>query len=98
MAIDKIIPRFLVSDKDERLLEEGAMTDALNVSISTSGDGTEGIIKNIKGTKAVNSINQSNAINTSSDHKCIGGITKTIILFNTVRALTIIESSQKAAG
>jgi hypothetical protein len=75
MAIDKIIPRFLVSDKDERLLEEGAMTDALNVSISTSGDGTEGIIKNIKGTKAVNSINQSNAINTSSDHKCIGSVT-----------------------
>ena len=52
MAIDKIIPRFLVSDKDERLLEEGAMTDALNVTISEDGDGTEGVIKNVKGTEA----------------------------------------------
>ena len=52
MAIDKIIPRFLVSDKDERLLEEGAMTDALNVTISEDGDGTEGVIKNVKGTDA----------------------------------------------
>ena len=50
MAIDKIIPRFLVSDEDERLLKEGAMTDALNVTISEDGDGTEGVIKNVKGT------------------------------------------------
>ena len=52
MPIDKIIPRFLVSDKDERLLKEGAMTDALNVTISEDGDGSEGVIKNIKGTTA----------------------------------------------
>jgi hypothetical protein len=52
MPIDKIIPRFLVSDEDERLLKEGAMTDALNVTISEDGDGTEGVIKNVKGTKA----------------------------------------------
>ena len=52
MPIDKIIPRFLVSDEDERLLKEGAMTDALNVSISEDGDGTEGVIKNVKGTTA----------------------------------------------
>ena len=49
MAIDKIIPRFLVADKDERLLEEGAMTDALNVTISVNGDGSEGVIKSIMG-------------------------------------------------
>ena len=52
MPIDKIIPRFLVSDKDERLLKEGAMTDALNVTISEDGDGTEGVLKNVKGTTA----------------------------------------------
>lgn len=52
MPIDKIIPRFLVSDEDERLLKEGAMTDALNVTISEDGDGTEGVIKNVKGTTA----------------------------------------------
>lgn len=50
MPIDKIIPRFLVSDKDERLLEEGAMTDARNVSISENGDSSEGVIKNVDGT------------------------------------------------
>jgi hypothetical protein len=53
MPIDKIIPRFLVSDEDERLLKEGAMTDALNVTISEDGDGTEGVLKNVKGTTAI---------------------------------------------
>jgi hypothetical protein len=52
MSIDKIIPRFLVSDKDERLLEEGAMTDALNVTISEDGDGSEGVVKSVKGTRS----------------------------------------------
>ena len=52
MAIDKITPRFLVSDKDERLLQAGAMTDALNVTISEDGEGSEGVIKNVKGTIA----------------------------------------------
>ena len=50
MPIDKMIPRFLVSDEDERLLKEGAMTDALNVSISEDGAGSEGVLKNLKGT------------------------------------------------
>lgn len=50
MPIDKMIPRFLVSDEDERLLKEGAMTDALNVTISEDGDGSEGVVKNVKGT------------------------------------------------
>lgn len=52
MAIDKITPRFLVSDEDERLLQAGAMTDALNVTISEDGEGSEGVIKNVKGTIA----------------------------------------------
>jgi len=52
MAIDKMIPRFLVSDEDERLLKEGAMTDALNVTISEDGDGSEGVLKSVKGTDA----------------------------------------------
>ena len=59
MPIDKIIPRFLVSDKDERLLKEGAMTDALNVTISEDGDGTEGVLKNVKGTTAVTAVSGS---------------------------------------
>jgi len=59
MAIDKMIPRFLVSDEDERLLKEGAMTDALNVSISEDGDGSEGVVKNVKGTIAGEAISGS---------------------------------------
>lgn len=53
MPIDKMIPRFLVSDEDERLLKEGAMTDALNVTISEDGNGSEGVLKNVKGTTAI---------------------------------------------
>lgn len=59
MPIDKIIPRFLVSDKDERLLKEGAMTDALNVTISEDGNGTEGVLKNVRGTEPATAISGS---------------------------------------
>jgi len=51
--IDKIIPRFFDSSTDERLLEEGAMTLAQNVTISENGDGTEGVLKNVNGTEAI---------------------------------------------
>ncbi len=71
MPIDKIIPRFLVSDKDERLLKEGAMTDALNVTISEDGDGTEGVLKNVKGTNHVNAF--------SADHQITDGDEITVI-------------------
>jgi len=71
MPIDKIIPRFLVSDEDERLLKEGAMTDALNVTISEDGDGTEGVLKNVKGTNHVNAF--------SADHQITDGDEITVI-------------------
>ena len=71
MPIDKIIPRFLVSDEDERLLREGAMTDALNVTISEDGDGTEGVVKNVKGTNHVNAF--------STDHQIANGDAITVI-------------------
>ena len=71
MAVDKIIPRFLVSDEDERLLKEGAMTDALNVTISEDGDETEGVIKNVKGTTAATAQSGSEIINST---KVIGQV------------------------
>jgi len=71
MAIDKMIPRFLVSDKDERLLKEGAMTHALNVSISEDGDGSEGVIKNVKGTS--NALAVSGSELTASDDVTVIG-------------------------
>ena len=49
MAIDKIIPRFLNTDKDERLLAGDEMTDALNVVMSSVGEGSdESVLKNLK--------------------------------------------------
>ena len=71
MPINKIIPRFLVSDKDERLLENGAMTDARNVTISENGDGTEGVIKNMVGTIAADAKTGSE-LTTDDSLKAIG--------------------------
>ena len=73
MAIDKMIPRFLVSDEDERLLKEGAMTDALNVTISEDGDGSEGVVKNVKGTIAGTAIAGSE-LTASNDVTVIGQV------------------------
>ena len=78
MPIDKMIPRFLVSDKDERLLKEGAMTDALNVSVSEDGDGTYGVIKNIKGTSASTDENEGSALSASQTMTGIGSVTDDI--------------------
>ena len=76
MAIDKMIPRFLVSDEDERLLKEGAMTDALNVTISEDGGGSEGVLKNVKGTDDADPVsglslpdNSVKVIGSVSDHQ-----------------------------
>jgi hypothetical protein len=74
MPIDKIIPRFLVSDKDERLLKEGAMTDALNVTISEDGKGTEGVLKNVKGTNPVNAFDPSHQIADADPITAIGQV------------------------
>jgi len=71
MPISKIIPRFLVSDKDERLLENGAMTDARNITISENGDGSEGVIKNMVGTIAANAQSGSD-LEVSDTIKAIG--------------------------
>lgn len=51
--IDKIIPRHLDSDTDERLVEEGVMTDALNVVLSVTSDGTGGVLQNAVSTQAI---------------------------------------------
>ena len=74
MAIDKIIPRYLVSDKDERLLEEGAMTDALNVSITENGSQTEGIIKVVKGTIAATAKDAASQITNAEGLTVIGSV------------------------
>mgnify|MGYP003646938470 CR=1 FL=1 len=50
MAIDKIFPSRLNTDSEERALKGGAMTDAMNVTISEDGEGTAAVVKNVKGT------------------------------------------------
>ena len=75
MAIDKIIPRFLVSDKDERLLEEGAMTDALNVTVSENGDQSEGALKAMKGTIGASASALSDLIDDGNSITAIGSVT-----------------------
>ena len=53
MAIDKLIPQYLNSDTDQKLVKSVEMTDNLNVRVSNDGEGTAGVIKNIKGTDVV---------------------------------------------
>lgn len=59
MAIDKILPGRLDADSDERLLENGYMSDAMNVTLSEDGKGTASIVKNIKGTIKADPLNDS---------------------------------------
>jgi hypothetical protein len=54
MAIDKIKPRSLNLDDDIRLLEEGDMTDALNVTLSRgNSDNLRGILRSAYGNTGV---------------------------------------------
>lgn len=50
MAIDKLFPKNLNTDAEERLLQQGTMTDAMNITISEDGEGTASIAKNVRGT------------------------------------------------
>ena len=53
MAIDKLTPRYLNKDSDERLVKNVEMTDALNLRISTEDDGDGMVIKNAYGNTEV---------------------------------------------
>jgi len=61
MAIDKLIPQYLNSDTDEKLVKSVEMTDNLNVRVSSDAEGTGGVIKNIKGTEVVGYKSESDA-------------------------------------
>jgi hypothetical protein len=51
--IDKLIPRYLNTEDDARLVKSVEMTDALNVRISADADGDGGVIKNAYGNGAI---------------------------------------------
>ena len=74
MGIQKITPRQLSADQDERLLRSFEMIDALNVTISEDGDGSANVLKNIRGADVV-SIDDSqedNAISYSATSATTG--------------------------
>ena len=50
MGINKITPKGLSADTDERLVKPGFMPDATNITLSEAGVGTESVLKNCKGT------------------------------------------------
>ena len=70
MAIDKLTPRYLNKDSDERLVKNVEMTDALNLRISTEDDGDGIVIKNAYGNVA-KSFNIAPASGTS---KVVGSV------------------------
>jgi hypothetical protein len=53
MSIDKLIPRYLNTDDDDRLIKNVEMTDALNVRIASDTTGDAMVIKNSYGNAAV---------------------------------------------
>ena len=73
MAIDKLIPQYLNSDTDQKLVKSVEMTDNLNVRVSNDDEGTAGVIKNIKGTDVVASRSSSDAF-PSGDNRVIGSV------------------------
>ena len=73
MAIDKLIPQYLNSDTDQKLVKSVEMTDNLNVRVSNDAEGTSGVIKNIKGNEVVAAKTSSDAF-PSGDNRVIGSI------------------------
>jgi len=69
MAIDKIKLRGLAKDKDERLFAEGDYLDALNVINSGTGESTESVLKNVKGTTEASGVTLP-----SGDQRVIGSV------------------------
>ena len=73
MAIDKLIPQYLNSDTDQKLVKSVEMTDNLNIRVSNDDEGTEGVIKNVKGTEVVGAKTASD-VYPSGDNRVIGAV------------------------
>jgi hypothetical protein len=72
MPIDKITPLALNKSLDERLVKQNEMTDARNVTISTDTDGNGFVLKNTKGTTAVQAASAGDKITQDSDFEVLG--------------------------
>jgi len=73
MAIDKLVPQYLNSDTDQKLVKSVEMTDNLNVRVSENDAGTDGVIKNIKGTDVIGYRRASDEF-PSGDNRVIGSV------------------------
>ncbi len=73
MAIDKLIPQYLSSDTDQKLVKAVEMTDNLNIRVSNDDEGTAGVVKNIKGTEVVGAKTASDAYPTG-DNRVVGSV------------------------
>lgn len=51
--IDKLKPKYLETSKDSRSKSSEELIDALNITVTADEGGGDGVVKNIKGTKAV---------------------------------------------
>lgn len=73
MAIDKLIPQYLTSDTDQKLIKSVEMTDNLNVRISNDDEGTYGVVKNVKGTTAITGKGSADII-PDGENRVIGSV------------------------
>jgi hypothetical protein len=73
MAIDKLTPRYLNFEDDERLVKRVEMTDAVNIRIDSDDDGNAGVVKNVAGNTLVTFIENDAGI-PSGDNKVIGSV------------------------
>ena len=72
--IDQIIPRYLTTNEDERLVGEGAMIQAKNVSFVEDGEGTTFVLKNAKGTISATPKTGQDQIPSGSDLRVVGSV------------------------
>ena len=70
--IDKIVPQKFVTDKDQRLIKPGEMIDAENVTIIERGEGSEFVIKTMKGHDSADPNNDKDKL--SGEVKVIGKV------------------------
>lgn len=73
MAIDKLIPQYLNSDTDQKLVKSVEMTDNLNIRVSSDDEGTDGVVKNIKGNTVVAAATTADDFFTG-DNRVIGSV------------------------
>ena len=74
MAIDKLIPRYLNLDDDERLVKSMEMTDAKNVHISTDDDNNAGVVKQAFGNAQVSPATTADTVPSSGNNSILGTV------------------------